>query len=199
MRTGTLSLLARTIRTLIVLTVVAAGFGQDGGVVILGEDDFEEAPDAAPVGNSGVQSPQLATSGAGTGEIHRFDPRRNAQADIRNALAVASRESKHVLLEVGGNWCPFCKVLDTFFIANPQILALRKQHFVYVKVNFSDENKNEAALEPYPLIRGFPHFYVLDATGKLLRSQRVALLGTQSGYSAERFQRFFELMAPGKR
>lgn len=86
-----------------------------------------------------------------------------------------------------------------FFDNNPDILALRRRNFVYVKVNFSQENQNEAALQDYPLIRGFPHFYVLDATGKLVTSQRVALLGTQGGYSPDRFRRFLKSTGPAAR
>ena len=176
---------------LVCLLPVGQVTAQDSGVIVLEEGDFERAPDAAPVGGRST-----STSSKTAGEVLHFDHRRDAKADIRQAVAVAAREGKHVLLEVGGDWCSFCKLLDEFFDANTDLLAYRRQNFVYVKVNFSEENRNEEALDAYPLIRGFPHFFVLSPTGKLVTSQRVALLGGQSGYSPERFDSFLRNAAP---
>ncbi len=170
---------------------------QTGGVVVLEEGDFERAPAAAAIREGGTPS-VAPTRPSGSGEVHLFDPKRDAKADIRLALQVAARDKKHVLLEVGGEWCPFCKLLDRFFAEQSAVLALRQRNFVYVKVNFSKENQNEDALADYPLIRGFPHFYVLDAKGKLVTSQRVALLGAQGGYSPDRFRAFLTKFGPAR-
>ncbi len=166
------------------------------GVVVLEESDFERVPEA--VRGQSLAAPglaRLAIPSAG-GEVNEFDPRRDASADIRSAIAVASRDGKRVLLEIGGNWCPYCKMLDRFFEAQPELTRLRRKNFVYVKVNFSPENRNTAALSKYPEVRGFPHFFVLDGEGALVRSQRVATLGSNTGYSAERFRAFLEAAAP---
>jgi thiol-disulfide isomerase/thioredoxin len=171
------------------------------GVVVLDEKDFQQVPEAvrgqslsgAAMGSSGALS--IPASPA-SGEILRFDPRRDAAQDVRTAVAAAARTGKHVLIEVGGNWCPYCKVLDQFFAANPQVNALRQKNFLFVKVNFSEENQNEALLRNYPQVRGFPHFFVVNGKGELVRSQRVATLGTQTGYSPERFTAFLKAFAP---
>lgn len=173
----------------------------DPGVVVLDEKDFEQVPEAvrgqsltgAASGASGALS--IPASPA-SGEIHHFDPRRDAAQDVRAAVASAARTGKHVLIEVGGNWCPYCKVLDQFFAANSEVNALRRKDYLFVKVNFSEENQNEALLKNYPRIRGFPHFFVVNGKGELVRSQRVATLGTQTGYSAERFTAFLKAFAP---
>ncbi len=168
---------------------------QQSGVIVLEEGDFEATPNAAPVRTPG-HAAAMPPAYSAPGEVHVFDPGRDARADIRNAIQAAARDGKHVLLDVGGNWCGYCKVLDRFYIDNPDILALRSDKYIYVKVNFSQENQNPEALEPYGLIRGFPHYFVLDSNGKLLRSQRVALLGTQTGYSPSRFRSFLQTFAP---
>lgn len=166
------------------------------GVVVLSEDDFEQVPEAVRGQSLGALAGAKVATPSGTGEVAAFDPRRDAAADIRRAVALASREGKHVLLEVGGNWCPYCKILDEFIASQPEIAQLRRKNYVFVKVNFSDENQNSVALSKYPPVRGFPHFFVLDGKGELLRSQRVATLGTNSGYSPERFQAFLKAAAP---
>ncbi len=167
-----------------------------GGVVVLGEDDFERVPEAVRGQTLGAPGVGVRTPTGGSGEVLQFDPRRDAAADIRAAVTAANREGKHVLLEVGGTWCPYCKILDRFFEEQPAITELRRKNFLLVKVNFSDENQNAEALSKYPPVRGFPHFFVLDGKGGLLRSQRVATLGTNTGYSPERFRAFLEASAP---
>lgn len=169
------------------------------GVVILDEKDFEQVPEAV----RGQSLPGLASgaalsipASAASGEILHFDPSRDANRDVRAAVAAAARTGKHVLLEVGGNWCVYCKVLDHFFATNPSVNALRQKNFIFVKVNFSQENQNEALLRNYPQVRGFPHFFVVNGKGELVRSQRVATLGTQTGYSPERFTAFLKAFAP---
>lgn len=183
--------------TVALLCAMAPLAAQQSGVIVLDESDFQATPNAAPVGGARGSASFSATPIA-AGEVHVFDPRRDAHADIRNALQVAARDGKHVLLDVGGNWCSYCKLLDRFYVDNPDLLALRNRHFLYVKVNFSEENQNPEALQRYGLIRGFPHYFVLDAKGKLLRSQRVALLGGQGGYRPDRFRAFLQAMAPGQ-
>jgi thioredoxin-related protein len=37
-----------------------------------------------------------------------YNPHANAREDIKTALANAKKEGKHVLIQVGGNWCPWC-------------------------------------------------------------------------------------------
>lgn len=170
--------------------------GASSGVVVLGEDDFERVPEAVRGQSLGAPGSVNRSPSGGSAEVLDFDPRRDASADIRNAIATASREGKHVLLEVGGTWCPYCKILDRFFEAQPELAELRRKSYVFVKVNFSGENQNAAALSKYPLVRGFPHFFVLDGKGALLRSQRVATLGTNAGYSPERFLAFLRESAP---
>jgi len=115
-----------------------------------------------------------------------YDPKRDAAKDIADAVAEAQRTGKHVLVEVGGDWCKWCHILDDFFTANEDLLALRDKNFVTVKVNFSEENHNEEVLSRYPEISGYPHIFFLDSKGKLLLSQDTGALENGRSYSLER-------------
>jgi thiol:disulfide interchange protein len=180
----------------IALLLPAALSGQNGTADPRAEGT--PAPAAAVKASAPASSsvPAAAAAAATNGDVLVFDPARIAKADIQRALEVARREKKHVLLEVGGNWCPYCKVLDQFFADHPAIHALRQRNFVYVKVNFSEENRNDDVLLDYPLIRGFPHFYVLNAKGELITSQRAAQLGSPEGYSPDLFEAFLRKYGP---
>ena len=111
----------------------------------------------------------------------KFDPARDPARDLAAALAAAKAQGKRVLVDVGGEWCVWCHILDRFVDDNPDVRALRDRGYVWLKVNWSKENKNEAFLSRWPAIKGYPHLFVLDADGKLLHSQDTGAL--ESGRS----------------
>ena len=95
-----------------------------------------------------------------------------------------------MLVDVGGEWCAWCHIMDSFFAANEQARALRDANYVWLKVNWSKENKNEALLSKWPRIDGYPHLFVLDADGSLVHSQDTSLLEQGQGYDAAKFVAF---------
>src|SRR4030095_8565837 len=82
--------------------------------------------------------------------VNKYDPSRDAVRDIKAAIAEAQRTGKHVLLEVGGEWCSWCHTLDRYFDANPKLTSLRDRSYITIKINWSPENYNEKALSQYP-------------------------------------------------
>ena len=108
----------------------------------------------------------------------KFDPKRDAAKDIADAIKKAKKEDKRIKLDVGGEWCGWCHKLDEFFLTNEEAAKILKEKYVVVKINFSEENKNEAVLSKYPKIEGYPHLFVLDKEGKLLHSQDTGKLET---------------------
>jgi thiol:disulfide interchange protein len=111
-----------------------------------------------------------------------FDPARDPAKDLEAALRIARAAGLRVLLDVGGEWCSWCHVLDRFFTANPDLKRYRDERYVWLKVNWSKESRNEAFLGRFPPIKGYPHFFVLDASGKLLHSQDTSLLESGKDY-----------------
>jgi thiol:disulfide interchange protein len=128
--------------------------------------------------------------------VHTYDPARNAAQDISAAIREAGRTGKRILLEVGGEWCIWCHIMDAFFEKNPELLALREKNFIMLKINFSEENKNEQALSRYPEIKGYPHIFVLDSKGKLLHSQDTGELEEGKSYDLAKFTAFLKEWSP---
>lgn len=127
--------------------------------------------------------------------VDKYDPTRDADKDIEDALVEAKRANKRVLLEVGGLWCIWCRHMDDFFSKQAEALRLRETNFVTVKINYSDENKNADLLSRYPKVAGFPHLFVLDSSGALIQSQDTAELEEGKGYSVEKFSTFLKYWA----
>jgi thiol:disulfide interchange protein len=122
----------------------------------------------------------------------KFDPQRDAARDLATATAMAKAQGKRVLVDVGGEWCKWCHILDRFVAAQPDINSLIASRYVWVKVNWSPENKNVAVLSRWPKIQGYPHLFVLDDEGKLLHSQDTGRLETNDSYHPQRFLAFLK-------
>ncbi len=106
-----------------------------------------------------------ATTPVQTYAIGAFDPARDAEKDLRDAVALAGKSGRRVLMDVGGEWCVWCRRLDTLWATNAGLRAYRDSNFVTLKVNWSPENKNVALLSKYPKIPGYPHLFVLEKDG----------------------------------
>ena len=128
----------------------------------------------------------------------KFDPARDAAADVAAAVARARAQGKRVIVDVGGEWCTWCHILDRFVASEPDVKKRVDTRFVWVKVNFSKENKNEAVLGKWPKVAGFPHLFVLDASGQLLPSQNTGELESEKTYDKAKFIAFLDQAAGSK-
>lgn len=124
--------------------------------------------------------------------IKQFDPSRDAAKDIKDAIKKATKLHKRIILDVGGEWCIWCHRLDTLFIKNPDLFNYMNKHFVYVKVNYGPKNKNEKVLSNYPEIPGYPHWFVLDSDGKLLKSESSGEFEEGKGHSPKKVMAFLK-------
>jgi thioredoxin-related protein len=125
-----------------------------------------------------------------------YDPSRDPAADLKTAIAQAQKENKRILLEVGGEWCVYCRLLNKTIHDNEALEKSLHASFVLVKVNFSPEAKNEAFLSQYPKIPSYPHMFVLDKDGKFLLSQTPDDFLKDDKYVPELIQAFAEKWGP---
>jgi thioredoxin-related protein len=119
-----------------------------------------------------------------------YDHRRDAGADLREAMARARNSNRNILLEVGGDWCSWCLVLDRFIDSHPAVRAELARSFVIVKVNFEEERPNRAFLSAFPTVSGYPAFIVLDPAGKFLAMQDTGELERNRSYDKVRVTTF---------
>ena len=88
-----------------------------------------------------------------------YDESRDPVKDLQNAMIEATRTNKkRILVDVGGDWCVYCGMMDATFDGHPQLRKVRDTYFVTVKVNYSKENPNDAFLSKYPRIADYPNF-----------------------------------------
>lgn len=140
---------------------------------------------------SGMAFAQNAMDPNPQAQVHKFDSARNATEDINAAIAKAQITGKRILLDVGGDWCPWCHTLDQFFQQHPDLARLRDSNFIVVNVYYGSDNRNEKVLSHYSKVLGIPHFFVLEKDGGLLHSQHVLDLKENGEYSPEKMKTFF--------
>ena len=144
-----------------------------------------------------ISTPVLAQTDHGSlpeYSLH-YDPKRDPYQDGHAAVTLAEATNRRVLIEVGGNWCSWCHVLDRFLEQNPDINQKLHQTFVILKVNVSDRNDNGKFLAAFPKPLGYPHMYIAEKNGNILLSKDTADFLSNGNYSRQQFLDFFSQWA----
>jgi hypothetical protein len=100
-------------------------------------------------------------------------PTRDAHAEIKEALALAAKQHKNVLVVFGADWCYDCHVLDLAF-HRPDVTSVLNRNYEVVHIDVGEGDKNQDIMEQYhvPMKKGIPAIAVLNSSGKLLYSQQ---------------------------
>lgn len=136
----------------------------------------------------------LSLSGFAQNAVTIYNPAADAKADILSAVKKAKAENKQVLLQIGGNWCPWCVKLHKLFHTDAKIDSMLKANYVFVLVNYSKENKNLAVLKEldFPQRFGFPALVVINQEGKRIHTQDSGLLESGDGYDPKKIETFLK-------
>ncbi len=121
-----------------------------------------------------------------------YDPERNAMAEIDSAVYKAGTGNKHVIVQIGGNWCKWCIRLHQFIESHHQLDSIINTDYILVRVNYSQENNNPEAMArlEFPDRFGFPVLVILDGKGNRLHTQDTYFLEQEDGYNEEKIKRF---------
>jgi thiol:disulfide interchange protein len=130
-----------------------------------------------------------------------FDPSSDPARDLQAAMHQAQAEHKNILMDVGGNWCGWCLILEKTLHEDAALDGLLEKNYVVVHVNFSKENENQGFLAKYPQPKGYPAWYVLSPEGRLLKaetdtSELEATHKLAQGYNKDALRKFLEENAP---
>ncbi len=127
-----------------------------------------------------------------------YHPEADAKTDIKAAVEKAAKEGKHVLLQIGGNWCVWCMRFNEKVTTNDTLKNELEKDFVTYHLNYSKENMNEDVLASlgYPQRFGFPVFVVLDGKGNRLHTQSSGYLESGKGHGTQQVLEFFQQWSP---
>ena len=128
-------------------------------------------------------------------KVKIYDPTANASEQIKKAVNSAQQQHKNILIQIGGNWCPWCLKLHHFIQDHQELDSIIKADYVFIRINYSKENKNPRVMQQlqYPQRFGFPVLVVLDQHGKLLHTQDTGYLEKGDSYDEANIKRFLTL------
>ncbi len=134
------------------------------------------------------------TTGYGQETKKLYDPSLDGMKQLKEEIASAKTTGKHLLIQFGGNWCPWCIKFDGFCKGDPDISKLISDNYIPVKLNYSPENKNNTANEflGNPKRFGFPVLIIVDGKGRVLHIQDSGLLEEGQGYNKEKVTGFLK-------
>ncbi len=119
-----------------------------------------------------------------------YSPSRDPFIDGENALLYAKQTNRKVLIEIGGDWCQWCHILDQFINDHPHVKQTLYDHFILLKVNVSEANKNKKFMSSMPEVDGYPHVYITNTKGSILFSGDLSPLLEKGTFSEQRFLEF---------
>jgi len=93
----------------------------------------------------------------------------DANAELKQALAMAAATHLSVLVILGANWCPDCRALD-HAMKSPQNASLIAKSFQVVKVDVGNFDRNLDIDKSYgnPIKKGIPAAVVLSPDNKII-------------------------------
>jgi thioredoxin-related protein len=133
-----------------------------------------------------------------------YDTQADGSSLISGALAQAKITHRRVLLDLGANWCIWCRRLHHTLETNPTVKPVLDKNFVLVliDVNHRDgKSRNDTVNRFYddPMKEGLPVLVVLEANGRQLATQETgALEDGKGGHDPKKIVAFLEKWAPKK-
>lgn len=131
-------------------------------------------------------------------KFNLYNPNADAKADIANTTNKAKQENKHVFIQIGGNWCGWCKLFNDLTTTDEELKTYIAENFEVVHLNYSKENQNLDILKQleFPQRFGFPVFVILDGNGKRIHTQSSGYLEEGKGHSKKLVLEFLQSWSP---
>jgi hypothetical protein len=111
-------------------------------------------------------------------EMHPYDEKANADAAVDAAFARAKQSHKHVLIDLGGNWCGDCIVFANI-LRLPEVKAFVDKHYEVAVVDVGRFNKNLQVPARFGItkrLEGVPAVLIATPEGQLVNAGHVAAL-----------------------
>ena len=121
-----------------------------------------------------------------------YNPAHDPESDLDFAIATAEETNRRILVMVGGDWCPWCRAMDTFFTENEELNKTLHDNFVVLKVYYGKGNYNREFLAGFPKVIATPHIFVLDKDGSTLHSQATEELEKGRSYDLLKYTAFLQ-------
>ncbi len=154
------------------------------GVMVLAAQPATSPTTASPTTAAPAAGTPAGAATAATAKAKIYDESADAKVQIDAAKARAKKENKRVLIQWGGNWCPWCIRLHELCKSNREIAHELSYEYEVVMVDAGKPvGKNIELAKSFGADlekSGFPYLTILDADGKVLANQETEALEVKS-------------------
>jgi thioredoxin-related protein len=122
-----------------------------------------------------------------------YDESADGSKQIADALTVAKKDGKRVLLQFGANWCGWCHKLHGLMESDQAIADVLKNKYVVVLIDVNKgHNKEVDSNYGNPTSHGLPVIVVLDANGHQLTTKDTGELEEGDHHSPAKVMAFLK-------
>lgn len=126
-----------------------------------------------------------------------YDESADGSKQIADALSLAKKEHKRVLLQFGANWCGWCHKLHKLFQSDKAISQRLKADYVVVLIDVNEgHNKEIDKRYDHPTRFGLPVIVIVDQEGKPLTTKNTAELEEGDHHDPAKVIAFLKQWAP---
>jgi thiol-disulfide isomerase/thioredoxin len=107
-----------------------------------------------------------------------YDANADADKQVAAARARAKAAGKRLIIDLGGNWCPDCRVLAGVMDL-PELRGFLRRHYEIVTVDVGRFDRNQQIVRHYGIdkLRGVPALLIIDPrSDRLLNRDRLFAL-----------------------
>lgn len=114
-----------------------------------------------------------------------YNPELDGVKQIIEAVEAAKNSNKHVLIQVGGDWCPWCIKLHNYIAEHERVDSIIRADYIFILLNYDKKNKSPEAMKmlDYPQRFGFPVLVILNDEGKRVHTQNTLYLEKEKSYN----------------
>ncbi len=88
-------------------------------------------------------------------------------------FALAKEQNRPVVIDGWADWCIACKKMDQSTFHEPEVISLLKQNWVFVKLDLTEINDENAALAHKYDMPGLPTLVMIPANGDLSKAKKL--------------------------
>ena len=121
-----------------------------------------------------------------------YDTKVDPVQQFETAIKEAEKTNKHVMLQIGGNWCSWCIRFHNFYENDAELDSLLKSNYVIINVNYDPKKEQELFTQlGFPQRFGFPVIVITDAEGNRIHTQNSWYLEDgKDSYDKEKYKSF---------
>ena len=123
-----------------------------------------------------------------------YDESIDGMKQIQEAVQKAKEQDKHVLVQVGGQWCKWCIKLHDWIDESLMVKNAVSKDYIYINVNYSNENQNHEAMKYLrnPGRLAYPSLHVINQKGEVIQSMQVEYLTSNDKFDETKFTKFLK-------